>query len=66
MRARDCWDENIPVLSWAVLLGRCRTCGEPISVMYPLVELLTAGVFVATYAVFGFEWLFAIRVVFGA
>ena len=34
--------------------------------MYPLIELLTAGVFVATYAVFGSEWLFAIRAVFGA
>jgi leader peptidase (prepilin peptidase)/N-methyltransferase len=60
------WYENIPVLSWAVLRGRCRTCGEPISVMYPLIELLTAGVFVATYAVFGPEWLFGIRAVFGA
>ena len=60
------WYENIPVLSWAALRGRCRTCGESISPMYPLVELLTAGVFVATYAVFGPAWLFPIRVVFGA
>ena len=36
-----------------------------ISVMYPLVELLTAGVFVATYAAFGPAWLFPIRAVFG-
>ncbi len=42
------WYENIPVLSYAVLRGRCRTCGEAISLMYPLIELLTAGVFVAT------------------
>jgi leader peptidase (prepilin peptidase)/N-methyltransferase len=60
------WYENIPVLSYAVLRGRCRTCGESISVMYPLVELLTAGVFVATYAAFGPGWLFSIRAVFGA
>ena len=60
------WYENIPVLSWAALRGRCRTCGESISLMYPLIELLMAGVFVATYAVFGPAWLFAIRAVFGA
>ena len=60
------WYENIPVLSWAALRGRCRTCGESISLMYPLIEVLTAGVFVATYAVFGPAWPFAIRAVFGA
>ncbi|WIB60012.1 prepilin peptidase [Curtobacterium sp. MCLR17_007] len=36
--------DNVPVLSWFVLRGRCRDCAEPISVRYPLVELLT-GVF---------------------
>jgi len=60
------WYENIPVLSYAVLRGRCRTCGERISLMYPLIELLTAGVFVATYAAFGPAWLFPIRAVFCA
>jgi leader peptidase (prepilin peptidase)/N-methyltransferase len=60
------WYENIPVVSYAVLRGRCRTCGEPISVMYPLIELLTAGVFVATYVVFGPTPLFAIRAAFCA
>ena len=35
------WD-NIPVLSWLVLRGRCRYCGAPISARYPLVELATA------------------------
>jgi leader peptidase (prepilin peptidase)/N-methyltransferase len=60
------WYENIPVLSYTVLRGRCRTCGVSISLMYPLIELLTAGVFVATWAVFGPAWLFAIRAVFGA
>jgi leader peptidase (prepilin peptidase) / N-methyltransferase len=60
------WYENIPVLSYAALRGRCRTCGESISPMYPLIELLTAGVFVATYAAFGPAWLFPIRVAFGA
>jgi len=43
------WHDNIPVLSWALLRGRCRGCGNPISPRYPLVELLTALVFVAVF-----------------
>ena len=35
------WYDNVPVLSWLVLRGRCRSCGEPISIQYPLVELAT-------------------------
>lgn len=38
--------DNIPVLSWLLLRGRCRRCGEPISVEYPLLELATAGLVV--------------------
>ncbi|MCK6439797.1 MAG: prepilin peptidase [Planctomycetes bacterium] len=40
------WYENIPVLSWIVLLARCRTCKTRISWRYPLVELLVGGAFV--------------------
>ncbi len=43
IRSRD----NIPVLSWVLLRGRCRTCHEPISVRYPLVEVLTGVVWLA-------------------
>jgi len=39
--------DNIPLVSWAVLRGRCRHCGSPISVRYPLVELSTGVVFLA-------------------
>lgn len=39
--------DNIPVVSWILLRGRCRTCGERISARYPLVELLTAIVWLA-------------------
>jgi len=59
------WFENIPVLSYAILRGRCRTCGDRISLMYPLVEVVTAGVFVAVAAAFGLSWLLPIRLLFG-
>lgn len=36
------WYDNIPVLSWLILRGRCRTCGEPISIQYPAIELAVA------------------------
>jgi leader peptidase (prepilin peptidase)/N-methyltransferase len=36
------WYDNVPVVSWLVLRGRCRGCGKPISIQYPLVELGTA------------------------
>ena len=36
------WYDNIPIVSWLVLRGRCRNCGEGISVRYPLVELAVA------------------------
>ena len=45
--------ENIPVISWIALGGRCRGCKEPISIRYPLVELLTAGLTVAVAWRFG-------------
>jgi leader peptidase (prepilin peptidase)/N-methyltransferase len=39
------WFENIPVLSWLALRGRCSECGVPISKRYPLVEILTGALF---------------------
>jgi leader peptidase (prepilin peptidase)/N-methyltransferase len=41
------WFENLPVLGWLLLRGRCRHCGSGIPPRYPLVELLTAGLWVA-------------------
>jgi len=45
--------DNIPVLSYLLLGGKCRGCKTPISPMYPLVELLTGLLFWACYGVFG-------------
>jgi leader peptidase (prepilin peptidase)/N-methyltransferase len=47
------WRDNVPVLSWLWLRGRCRTCGVGISAVYPLVELATAGLVAACFVVFG-------------
>lgn len=47
------WYHNIPVISFIGLQGRCADCGEPISARYPVVELLTAVLFVACFAKFG-------------
>jgi len=60
--------DNIPLLSWLLLRGKCRSCGAPISAMYPAIELLTAVLFVACYLVFGLsletlKWLFFLSLV---
>ena len=47
--------DNVPVVSWLLLRGRCRNCGTRISPRYPLVELATALVFAAVVAVRGFD-----------
>lgn len=55
--------DNVPVFSWLWLRGKCRACGAPISVMYPVVELATGLLFVAAYVEYGItqegvKWLF--------
>lgn len=60
------WYDNIPVLSYALLAGKCRTCRQPISLRYPIVELVTCAVFVLHYVVFGLTGLFFVRVAFAS
>jgi leader peptidase (prepilin peptidase)/N-methyltransferase len=55
------WFENIPLVSWVALRARCRCCDEPISVQYPLVELVVALGWTTCVAQFG-PTLTAIRV----
>ncbi|HVL99283.1 MAG TPA: prepilin peptidase [Egibacteraceae bacterium] len=50
------WRDNIPIVSWLLLRGRCRHCGEPISARYPLVELATGLLFAGVGARFGLDW----------
>lgn len=45
------WFDNIPLLSYLLLSGKCRNCGKKISIRYPLIELSTAIIFATTYIV---------------
>jgi leader peptidase (prepilin peptidase)/N-methyltransferase len=45
--------DNVPVLSWLLLRGRCRICGEPISPRYPLAEAGLGALWAATYLILG-------------
>lgn len=50
------WFDNIPVVSWLVLRGRCRACGVAISARYPIVELLSGLLWLLAWGVFGLTW----------
>lgn len=58
------WFENLPILSWTILRGRCRTCGAPVSAMYPIVEATTALAFLGGYLLYGLTPLALVRVAF--
>lgn len=57
--------DNIPVLSWLILRGRCRNCKTWISPRYLFVELMTAGIFLGCYAHFGYTLALLKYCVFG-
>ncbi len=52
------WFENVPLLSWIFLRGRCRHCGAPVSVRYPLVEAATALLFLLLVWKYPLNWGF--------
>ena len=58
------WYDNLPVVGWLALRGRCRTCGESISWMYPAVELATPALFLLQHGHLGWQPLLAVRLVF--
>ncbi|MDQ3067204.1 MAG: prepilin peptidase [Actinomycetota bacterium] len=49
------WYENIPVVSWLALRGKCKGCGDRIGAVYPAVELLTALLIAASFLAFGWS-----------
>lgn len=59
--------DNIPFLSFVLLRGKCRFCKQPISFMYPFIELLTAAMFVVLFSRFGltFDFFFYMVLVCG-
>jgi len=52
------WYDNIPLLGYALLAGKCRSCGKPIPVRYPLVEALTGILFLLLFLKFGVSYMF--------
>jgi leader peptidase (prepilin peptidase)/N-methyltransferase len=60
------WYDNIPLISYLLLWGRCRSCRSRISLRYPIVEIVTAVVFFAHYAVFDLTALMFVRALFAS
>jgi leader peptidase (prepilin peptidase)/N-methyltransferase len=60
------WLDNVPVVSWLALRGRCRACRAPIDPAYPLVETATAALFLAQWHTLGLQPLLAVRLLFTA
>jgi leader peptidase (prepilin peptidase) / N-methyltransferase len=58
------WYDNVPLLGWLVLRGKCRNCQAPISPRYPLVELLSGVLWVSAGVRFGFSYTTLAAVVF--
>lgn len=64
--ARIRWYDNVPVLGWILLRGRCRDCAAPISIRYPIVELVTLLAFLLCYWQLGAQPLLVPRLLLTA
>ncbi len=64
--AEIAWYDNVPVVSYLALRGRCRTCSARIGLLYPGVELATAGLLAGCVAAFGLTWQAGAAAVFCA
>jgi len=58
------WYDNIPVLSYLFLNGKCRGCGSRISMIYPVIEIICALLFLLMYMLFGFSYMLAVFCIF--
>lgn len=68
-RCMDCgapvrWFDNIPILSWLLLRGRCRCCKASFSIRYPLIELLTAILSLFLFLKFGLTFQYLVMFLF--
>jgi leader peptidase (prepilin peptidase)/N-methyltransferase len=68
-RCPDCgyalrWYDNVPVISYALLRGRCRSCSRSISLQYPAIEIVTAVIFVLHWSAFGPTVMLPVRLAF--
>jgi leader peptidase (prepilin peptidase)/N-methyltransferase len=59
------WSENVPIVSYLLQRGLCRSCGQPIAIRYPIVELVTAIMFATAWWYYGPGVLLVSRLVFG-
>ncbi|MEX2608118.1 MAG: prepilin peptidase [Kiritimatiellia bacterium] len=50
------WYDNLPVLSWFILRGKCRNCGESFSIRYAIIEAVTGGLFLGLWILYGPSW----------
>jgi leader peptidase (prepilin peptidase)/N-methyltransferase len=62
---RIAWHDNVPILGWLLLAGRCRRCGAPISPQYPLIEALVAALWGLAVWHYGPTWHALTGAVFG-
>lgn len=53
------WYDNVPILTWFILRGKCRNCGARFSFRYPLVEFVMGALFALAFWRFGWSWTFA-------
>jgi len=56
----------IPILSYVILKGRCRYCKKKISIIYPLIELITGLLFILSYRLYGLSFQFFISIIFSS
>jgi len=59
------WRDNIPLVSWLLLRGRCRRCGHPISLQYPIIEAVVGVLWIAAMVAYGPTVHFLAAALFG-